>query len=162
VTQPNHSPAERTRVAGRPIEAFNRRGGITTVVLELVRIGPPARPVSWSGTTFLITLSFTDDQHPEPVVISEEADNMWVALLEARAQLETHGWYLPIAGARADSWNSYAERRPEVAVVHRIGDKNTHEAFLVPAPPETIGTVAAQKAAWLQWLIQQAEQDGRS
>jgi hypothetical protein len=163
MTEHQDQQAERTRICGRPVEAFNEHGDTTTVIdLQCDRLGPPARPVSWPGTSFVATLQYTEPsadsdtigtERPAPVVTSREADSMWNALLAARTELDTHGWYLPIAAARTDSWCVYAERRPEVGVVHRIGDMFVHEGILTPAPRTAVSTVAAQRQAYphLQW-----------
>jgi hypothetical protein len=161
MTDDTSQPAEQTSILGRPVEAFNEHGDTIMIDLRCERLGPPARPVSWSGTSFVATLRYTEPaasagtELTALVVIRRVADSMWNALLDARTELDTHGWYLAIAAARTDSWCVYAERRPEVGVVHRIGDMSVHEGILTPAPRTAVGTVAAQRQAYQDWRDRQ-------
>jgi hypothetical protein len=154
--------AERTRICGRAIEAFNSSGKTLTVDLVLERVGPPVIPVSGigKGTVFVLTLTYTGSSGP--VVISEQGDTMWTAFLGARSVLDERGWLLPIAGARTDSWNVFAARRPENCMVVRMNDHSVCESFLMTAPTRAVGTVDAQQNAWLRKQFQDATPESSS
>jgi hypothetical protein len=151
----DQADAERTRICGRAIEAFSSSDKTLTVDLVLERVGPPVVQVSGigKGTVFVRTLTYTNSSGP--AVISEQGDTMWTAFLSARSVLDERG-LLPIAGARTDSWNVFADSRPENCMVVRMNDRSVCENFLMSAPTRAVGTVDAQQNAWLRKRFQDA------
>jgi hypothetical protein len=127
-----------------------------TIDLRCERVGPPPRPVSSPPSTrFVVTLRrpLIEVGGPGPdILIRQEARSLWDALLDARATLDEAGWLLPIAAARRGWWCTYAERRPDVTVVHPLGDLSQSEGMLQTIPQEEAATVSEQREAHQHWI----------
>jgi len=146
---------ELTVIGGREVTAFDAHGQTTTVDLRCERIGPPPRPISSPSTSFVVTLSLAPvetERSQQQIVIRQEARSLWDALLDARAVLDEAGWLLPIAAARRGWWCTYAERRPDVTVVHPLGDLSRSEGMLQTIPQDDVVTVSEQREAHQHWV----------
>lgn len=143
-----------TWILGRPVEAINREGDTAMIDLRGERIGPPGHGVRSPDTSFRLTLHDvpTGTAGSATMSIVREAPTLWDAFLAARTALDDCGWLLTIAASRTDRWCIFARRRPGVGVVHPFDDIHAIEGILTPAPPASLGTVAAQRRAFNDWM----------
>jgi hypothetical protein len=158
----NAEAGQLTWILGRPVEAVNSDGDTAMIDLRCERIGPPGRPMHSPDTSFRLTLhdipttgSATDaasDSATATVSIQREAATLWDAFLAGRTALDAYGWLLTIAGSRTDRWCVQAQRRPGVGTVHPFDNPHAVEGILTPSSPATLGTVAAQRRAYQDWM----------
>ena len=155
---------ELTLIGGREVMAFNARGETILVDVRCERVGPPPGAVSSpSSARFVVTVrppSLEAGASAPHILIRQEGRSLWDALLDARAGLEEAGWLLPIAAARRGWWCTYADRRPDVTVVHPLGDLSQSEGMLQTIPQQEVVTVSEQREAHQRWVqIDTARQD---
>jgi hypothetical protein len=87
--------------------------------------------------------------------VSGDATDFFAALQEARRPLEAAGWLLAVQGARRGVWPSgmLREANGQSAYVLPADPNVRPDGVMIfdPAPPELVGTVEDQEAAWEEW-----------
>ena len=156
---------ELTVIGGRDVMAFNAHGQTMMVDVRCERAGPPGAVPSPPSARFVVTVrqpSLEVGGSAPHILIRQEGRSLWDALLDARARLEEAGWLLPIAAARRGWWCTYADRRPDVTVVHPLGDLSQSEGMLQTIPQQEAATVSEQRQAHQRWVqIDTTRQDSQ-
>jgi hypothetical protein len=92
----------------------------------------------------------------EPIDVS--ANDMFEALVKIREQLELHGWFVAVQGARVDTFPTMLQREAtggmNVHVIHMGTPARSRDVVetLAEADPSKLATVAAQRAFADEWL----------
>lgn len=121
---------------------------------------PDGRSENWSieletvspHDSYLMTLEASDGRR-----WTSEAPDVFGCLLDVRAQVEPDGVLLCCNGARRDAWASGMQRdmgQGRVVYLHEGIDPGQFPPMvetLDPAPPDTVATVAEQRAWFESW-----------
>ncbi|GDY33837.1 hypothetical protein GTS_54700 [Gandjariella thermophila] len=95
-----------------------------------------------------------------PHIVRQER-SVWGAFKAVRVELEHHGWFLALAGARLDCFPVGIERSPGMTAVMRFMSLETGEWYGIhgaewfglfeEAPRDLIGTAAEQESKYQRW-----------